>query len=82
MTQDELRKRLDEIREWCDPLAVQAVSAVSDRLSKDGKLYGYDGIEAAREIRDTFANAILSDRAELESENKRLREALGGIKQH
>ncbi len=34
-----------------DKLAVKIVTIVSDRISKDGKLYAYDGIEAAREIK-------------------------------
>ena len=34
-----------------DRLAVKIVSLVAERISKDGKLYAYDGIEAAREIR-------------------------------
>lgn len=43
---------LDAEREKvADRLAVQIVTLVADRISKDGKLYAYDGIEAAREVR-------------------------------
>lgn len=41
-----------------DPLAVQIVSIVTARLSKDGKLYAYDGIESARQIRDLLADKV------------------------
>lgn len=34
-----------------DKLAVKIVSIVANKISADGKLYAYDGIEAAREIR-------------------------------
>jgi hypothetical protein len=34
-----------------DRLAVKIVTLVADKISEDGKLYAYDGIEAAREIR-------------------------------
>lgn len=34
--------------------SVKAVSAVSSRVTRDGELEAYDGIESAREIREMF----------------------------
>jgi hypothetical protein len=44
-------------REVFDKLSVKAVSAVSDRVDREGELAAYDGIEAAREIREMMLAA-------------------------
>lgn len=44
--------------EAADKLAVKIVTLVSERVSKNGKLYAYDGIEAAREIKRMILDEI------------------------
>lgn len=58
------RKRVELWADFFDPIAVEIVSIVTDHLGKDGKLYAYDGIEAARSIRKLLAEKITA--AELE----------------
>lgn len=46
-----------------EPVAVALVGQVVDRL-QDGKLYAYEGIEAARDIRDQCSQTILKHLSE------------------
>ena len=41
-----------------DRLAVKIVTLVSNRVDRDGMLEAYDGIEAAREIRELMVRAF------------------------
>lgn len=51
--------KIKTAREVFDQLAVKAVSAVTDRVDNAGELGAYEGIEAAREIREMILAAHL-----------------------
>jgi hypothetical protein len=44
--------------DFFDPISVRIVSIVTSRLTEDGKLLSYDGIDAAREIRDLLVRKL------------------------